>query len=340
MDEYVINELKEFIKRLKANKNAYIFLQPIEELINTLVDYKEKIQSPIDLLKIEQKLSSSKYNSIEEMKDDLDRMLTNCLTYNYDPDNTNWVNKVTLQFQEFLNNNWNKMRQKIDKHIEKRNNYLLQKQQLKEAEIKSISHAHYHIANEIIDNNIAVFTYEDDKIGKRVKNLFASIKPFLNITDEARENIVNLLIKSISKRNKSFDQIYDDTMKFVTKHLTVPENKPKFAKKFRKLLRTLKEEQSDENAKMDSKALNIKIDLNENEEKREEKEKLDKIRKEVENFVDNQKIPEVFRDNNEYPIEQNLKKKILAFVFGVRTKMTTESEAEGNEKNDLMDLDF
>lgn len=340
MDEYIINELKEFIKRLKANKNSYIFLQPIEELISTLQDYKQKIHLPIDLLKIEQKLVSSKYTSIEEMKDDLDLMITNCLTYNYDPDNSNWVNKVTLQFQEFLNNNWNKLRQKIEKHIEKRNNYLLQKQQLKEAEVTSISHVNYNKSNDIIDNNIAVFTYEDDKIEKRVRNLFASIKPFLNITDEARENIVNLLIKSISKRNKSFDQIYDDTMKFVTKHLTVAENKPKFAKKFRKLLRTLKEEQSDENAKMDSKALNIKIDLNENEEKREEKEKLDKIRKEMENFVDNQKIPEVFRDNNEYPIEPNLKKKIFSFICGVRNKMTTESDIERHEKNDLMDLDF
>ena len=66
LDEYCYNETKDFIRKLKESKNGYIFCQPVEELINSLIDYKDKIKQPIDLLKIEDKFLTNKYSSIEE----------------------------------------------------------------------------------------------------------------------------------------------------------------------------------------------------------------------------------------------------------------------------------
>ena len=115
MDEYTLNESKEFIKKLKSNKNGYIFLQPIEELVNSLADYKEMIKYPIDLLKIEDKLVNKfEYNTIEDMKNDIDLMVNNCLTYNFQPNS--WTNKSAVQFKEFFNNNYKKLENKIEKH--------------------------------------------------------------------------------------------------------------------------------------------------------------------------------------------------------------------------------
>ena len=125
-------------------------------------------------------------------------------------------------------------------------------------------------------------------------------------------------------------------MKFITKHLKDAEVKSKFIKKFRKLIRILQEEQIEELNKLDGNALNIKIDLNENEEKREEKNKLEQIRKDLKNFVENQKVPDVYLDYNEYSIEPNLKKKIYQFIVGLRDEMTIATKVQ--EKNDLMDL--
>lgn len=186
---------------------------------------------------------------------------------------------------------------------------------------------------------ITVFTYEDEKLAKRVRNLFETIRSDLNISEEAKENAINSLIKSISKRNKSFDQLFEDTMKFVNKHLKNSETKSKFVKKLRKMFRSLQDQQNEETNNLDGKALNIKIDLNENEEKREEKAKLETIRKELKNFVENQKIPDVYLDPNEYSIEPNLKKKIYTFILNLRNKMTTNQSTQSIQ-NDLIDLDF
>ena len=101
-----MSESKEFIKKLKSNKNGYIFLQPIEELVNSLPDYKENIKHPIDLLKIEDKLNKFGYNTIEDMKEDIELMINNCLTYNYQPNS--WANKSAVQFSFFFNNNYKK----------------------------------------------------------------------------------------------------------------------------------------------------------------------------------------------------------------------------------------
>ena len=97
-------------------------------------------------------------------------------------------------------------------------------------------------------------------------------------------------------------------MKFVSKNVVSDSDKAYFSKKFRKLLRTIKEEQQ-EGLKTENKSFNIKINLaegiehNEENDNKEENIKIEKIRKEVLNFIENQKIPEIFREIGEYPIE-------------------------------------
>jgi hypothetical protein len=158
---------------------------------------------------------------------------------------------------------------------------------------------------------------EDEKIAKRLRTLFSKIASSLNISDQQREEIINLIVKNIVKRNKSFEQIYDDTMKVISKHIINENSKNYFSKKFRKLLRSIKNEKSDNIS--EGKGFNIKINLNETEEKREEKDKLDYIKSCVINFIDNQKIPEVYREISEYPIEPGLKKKINTFINETRS---------------------
>ncbi len=97
-------------------------------------------------------------------------------------------------------------------------------------------------------------------------------------------------------------------MKIVSKNVVSDNEKAYFSKKFRKLLRAIKEEQQ-ENLKTENKLFNIKINLAEGVEHTEELEnkeenmKIEKIKKEVFNFIENQKIPEIFREINEYQIE-------------------------------------
>lgn len=213
----------------------------------------------------------------------------------FNTDKKHWVYKTCVSFEDFFKANCKKFTQKIEKFKEKAHNSHAHKTKQKED-----TNAYNPIDS---SNNIQVISNtEDEKIAKRIKNVFQKLSNSLNITDQQREDIIGLIVKNIVKRNKSFEQIYDDTMKFVTKNLVNESLKSHFSKKFRKLLRTIKEEQA-EATKTDGKGFNIKINLNETDEKREEKDKLDIVKKEILNFIDSQKIPEVYRSIAEYPIE-------------------------------------
>jgi hypothetical protein len=75
---YPLNELIEFFKRIKEHRSSYLFLQNIEEIINQLPGYLEVVRQPIDLNKIESKMLESKYNTLEEFKEDIILMFNNC----------------------------------------------------------------------------------------------------------------------------------------------------------------------------------------------------------------------------------------------------------------------
>jgi hypothetical protein len=311
-DLFVRSEIDDFLKRLKTHQNAMIFLQPIEEVISSFPNYSEVIKQPIDMLKIIHNFEKRYYKNTEELKNDFYVMINNCKTFN--SFKKSWAHKSAEHLENFFN-------REIKKSISKIEKYQTNKLSMIGAHNVNKNNS-VNLYNE--NSNIQVVSSsEDEKIAIKIKNLFLKLGSNLNVTDEQRNDIINLIVKSIIKRSKSFEQIYEDTMKFLSKNLNNLNNiKSYFSRKFRKLLRSIKDEQAEGSKPLD-KTFNIKINLNENEEKREEKNKLDQIKKEVLNFIDNQKVPEVFRNVSEYPIEPSLRKKISCYVNDLKNQFTT-----------------
>jgi len=299
------NEVELLLKKLTTHGYSPLFMQEIEEIIQSFPNYSMVIEKPIDLLKISRKFENMEYSSFEEFSLDVTLMFENCKTFNCLK--KSWAHKAALVMEGFFNREFKKSLAKIQRY---------KTMPVKTSE--SFNHDNLGVANLNDENLQVVSSSEDDKIYKRIKNLFLKLGSNLNVTDEQREEILSLIVKSIMKRSKSFEQIYEDTMKFLSKNLNnVNGIKTYFSRKFRKLLRAIKEEQSEGNKE---KVFNIKINLNDSEENREEKDKLDVVRKEVISFIDNQKIPEVFRNVDEYPIEPSLRKKITLYINEIKSK--------------------
>jgi hypothetical protein len=201
--------------------------------------------------------------------------------------------------ENFFKNNFTKLAQKIEKLKEKKAQTAVR---------------HKPDYNDSQSNIQIVTNSEDKRMEKRIKTIFLKVEENLKLGAEHRDEIITIIVKSIIKRSKPFEQIYDDTMKVVSKFIDNEQAKVVFSKKFRKLLRTIKQETNETNPEKTV----VKINLNETEEKREEKDKLDVIKKEIINFIDSQKIPEVYREITEYPIDPNLRKKIAGFLYEKR----------------------
>lgn len=324
-DIFIRNEIAELLKKAKAHPTAPLFLQPIEEVIATYHNYADVVKEPIDLDKIIAKFETKKYTSIDEVKNDFYLMLNNCKTFNNFK--KSWAFRSAEQLENYFNRELKKSMAKIEKHQINLQNIM---------KASSAGNANTGASNitspfDMADSsNIQVVSSsEDEKIAKRIRNLFQKLGPNLNVSDHQRDEIIALIVRSIVKRSKSFEQIYEDTMKFLTKNLNNVNNiKSYFSRKFRKLLRSIKEDQS-EGLKPSDKTFNIKINLNESEEKREEKDKLDQVRREVINFIDNQKVPEVFRNVTEYPLEPSLRRKITLHVNDIKNMFITKPKVKG-----------
>ena len=332
MDDYNQNELQQFVRWLKSYKHASLFLEEIESVINNYKDYSSKISNPIDLLKIIDKVDKNEYDTLEQFNDDIQLMINNCLIYNSMPNS--WANKDCLAFREYYNNNFPKIVQKIQKHNEKK--YLLGKKRnnggnlaIKQKSSGILKNADNKIEN--INSNITVVKYEDEKIAKNIRTLFTNIKPYLNTTEDNMENVIHTIIEGFNKSNKSSQELYDIGDKFIRKYLNKTEERTKFMKDFQSLIREMVNRQKEESTKLDQKTL-IKIDLNENEANKEERIKLEKIRKTVKKYLDEHKIPEIYLDKEEYSIEPELKKKIYNFVTNVRSKFTREFNFNNEDK--------
>ena len=317
-DQITRSEIEELLKRLKEYQYAPLFLQPIEEVINSLPHYTNAIKQPIDLGKIISKFGEGVYNTLDEFKADVELMFDNCRAFN--SYQKSWAYKAAETMQNFFSREYKKTLVRI----EKQQNLSAQLAKQKSESVNMTNqNLNFNYASESANQNIQVISSsEDEKISKKIKNLFEKLGPNLDVTKQQREDIISHIVKSIVKRNKSFEQLYEDTMKVLSKNLNNTNNiKSYFSRKFRKLLRSIKEEQT-EGLKSD-KAI-IKINFNESEEKREEKDKLDQIRKEVLNFIDNQKVPEVLRNVSEYPLEPSVRKKINSYVNSVRSNFISQ----------------
>ena len=167
---------------------------------------------------------------------------------------------------------------------------------------------------QIVTNNS-----EEEKIYTKINSIFSKIQDELKpekIDSNKFKEFVNSIGKSIVKRNKELEIISDDVYKFINSNLKEnadKNNKIAFMKRFRKFIKALKDEQGEEENKF-----NIKINLNEDEQIKESKRIFSEARKVLSNFIENQKIPEEFREIHEYPLEPEIKKNINEYVEDVR----------------------
>jgi hypothetical protein len=338
MDEYTQQELQQFVKRLKLYKYSAIFLEEIEKVMKAFDDYEKKIANPIDLIKISDRVDNNQYENLEQFDDDVQLMISNCLKYNCVPNS--WANREGSAFRDYYNNNFPKLIQKIQKHNEKKfflgkkrgTGGMLSKQKsssmLKGGDSKLGKDESY------ISPNITIVKYEDEKIAKNIRTLFTNIKQHLNTTEENIENVIHTLIEGFNKSNKSSQELYDIGDKFIRKYLNKSDERTKFMKDFQSLIRDMNNRQKEESTKLDQKTL-IKIDLNENEANREERIKLEKIRKTVKKYLDEHKIPEIYLDKEEYSIEPELKKKIYNYVMNLRSKFATGNNLNYKDKSEV-----
>ena len=337
MDEFAQQELQQFVKRLKAYKYAAIFLDEIENVMDLCPDYKNKISHPIDLIKISDRVDKGDYETLDQFDDDIQLMINNCLTYNCIPNS--WANRDGSAFRDYYNNNFPKLVQKIQKHNEKK--FLLSKKRgtggmlskQKSSSMLKSGDSKLGKDESYISPNITVVKYEDEKIAKNIRTLFTNIKQHLNTNEENIENVIHTLIEGFNKSNKSSQELYDIGDKFIRKYLNKSDERTKFMKDFQSLIRDMTNRQKEESTKLDQKTL-IKIDLNENEANREERIKLEKIRKTVKKYLDEHKIPEIYLDKEEYSIEPELKKKIYNYVMNLRSKFTTGNNLNFKDKNE------
>ena len=352
MDEYVQQELQQFVRRLKSYKYSAIFLEEIEKVMEMCPDYKDKISNPIDLIKISDRVDKNQYETLDQFDDDIQLMISNCLKYNCIPNS--WANRDGSSFRDYYNNNFPKLVQKIQKHNEKK--FFLGKKRgggalsrQKSSTMLKNGDSKLGKDESFISPNITVVKYEDEKIAKNIRTLFTNIKSNLNTTEDNIENVIHTLIEGFNKSNKSSQELYDIGDKFIRKYLNKSDERTKFMKDFQSLIRDMSNRQKEESTKLDQKTL-IKIDLNENEANREERVKLEKIRKTVKKYLDEHKIPEIYLDKEEYSIEPDLKKKIYNYVTNIRSKFTTgnnlnfkdknETKKDNNNNTDVDDIDL
>ena len=75
---------KKVISELKRNKNAELFLAPVDWEALGLTDYPIVIKKPMDLGTIGKNLESGRYASAAAVASDVDQVWTNAMTYNVD----------------------------------------------------------------------------------------------------------------------------------------------------------------------------------------------------------------------------------------------------------------
>lgn len=77
-----VSACKELLLKLKKSAHAGPFLFPVDPQRLNIPDYYDKIKSPMDLSTVSKKLEGNTYTSIDEVKNDIQLMLSNCYSYN------------------------------------------------------------------------------------------------------------------------------------------------------------------------------------------------------------------------------------------------------------------
>lgn len=82
MNQENIVLVKNYLKAIKKELYAFPFLEPVDYIGLGLMDYPIFIKHPMDLGTVEKKLEEGKYNTMEELRKDLQLIWNNCKTYN------------------------------------------------------------------------------------------------------------------------------------------------------------------------------------------------------------------------------------------------------------------
>lgn len=73
---------KGILLKLKKSAHAGPFLYPVDPQILNIPDYYDKIKNPMDLSTVSKKLETGLYDTPQEIKKDIEQMISNCYTYN------------------------------------------------------------------------------------------------------------------------------------------------------------------------------------------------------------------------------------------------------------------
>lgn len=326
--KYINEEIETFIRqKLKQHKFAYIFLDSIQVIVETYPAYKQIIESPIDLNIINQKAISKNYSSTEEFRNDILTMIDNCIKFNQGI--PKYIEASTA-YLTYFNNNFEKVEGKIVKNIKKEEENI--KKKLIESNIKATNHS--QIKNKIIP--VISNNSEEDVLTEKISNLlFKNINEMISTCDyDIIHEVSSSISKNIIKKTVTFDIIYDDFVKFLNSNLKNKDNKEvksKIQKKFRKIYRDIKEEQKVETSK-------LVIKINSKEESKvlgevEYKKLIDETAEILEEFLESQKIPEVYRENEEYPMDPSLKKRINEVLSCVEKRVVGVYSCNGDRLN-------
>lgn len=301
---FINKELHELYKKISQHKFSYLFLQKIEEIIETYPVYSEVVSHPIDLTKIEKKVLNKEYNSANEFKEDIILMLDNCRLFNATVPK---LVEMSDTLQQFFENNYKRTESKILKHLEK-----LESEDLKKKMNNSSNKNNYNVLYTKNSNNLNVNVLtptgifenvEEEKVYEKVFGFFEKVSNELNLGDNNNEEKVNSIAKSIYKRNKSVDELCEEANKWIISKLSDEKNaeKYKFNKKFRKLLKMIKDEILNDSDKMNIR-MSLNTDVNADDVK-QRKELIENAIQVTNKFIETQKLPEIYKDIDEYPIE-------------------------------------
>lgn len=115
--EHQLKFCTQLLLKLRRNRNAYPFLEPVDPIKLGVPDYPLKVKHPMDLSTIKKKLDQKIYKSPSEYESDIRLMFNNCYSYNHPSSEVYLMGKNLEQaFDEMyiLPDSVNKKKRKIE----------------------------------------------------------------------------------------------------------------------------------------------------------------------------------------------------------------------------------
>jgi bromodomain-containing factor 1 len=94
------------IRQLKKHRDAWPFLEPVDPIKLKIPDYPTIIKNPMDLSKVEQRLTNKQYAHVNDFTADVRLIFENCYLYNGRESD---VSIMAQNVEEMFNNQIRKM---------------------------------------------------------------------------------------------------------------------------------------------------------------------------------------------------------------------------------------